>query len=131
MVATRRKQELYNHVAANVEKGSEAFTDELLSYDALDNEFKHQVINHAVEYVRGTVHTNGCENFWSLLQRGIGGTYVSVEPFHLFRYADEQAFRYNHRKHEDGEIKTDAERFAVALSQIIGKRLTHLCRTDR
>jgi transposase-like protein len=125
VVPTRRKQELYNHVAANVEKGSEVFTDELLSYDALDEEFKHQVINHAVEYVRGNVHTNGCENFWSLLKRGIGGTYVSVEPFHLFRYVDEQAFRYNHRKHEDGEIKTDAERFEVAISQIIGKRLTY------
>jgi transposase-like protein len=125
VVPTRRKQELYNHVAANVEKGSEVFTDELLSYDALDNEFKHQVINHAVEYVRGNVHTNGCENFWSLLKRGIHGTYVSVEPFHLFRYVDEQAFRYNHRKHEDGEIKTDAERFEVAISQIVGKRLTY------
>jgi transposase-like protein len=125
VVPTRRKLELYNHVAENVEKGSEVFTDELLSYDALDNEFKHQVINHAVEYVRGNVHTNGCENFWSLLKRGIGGTYVSVEPFHLFRYVDEQAFRYNHRKHEDGEIKTDAERFEVAISQIVGKRLTY------
>jgi transposase-like protein len=125
VVPTRRKKELYQHVTENVEKGSEVFTDELLSYDALNAEFRHQVINHAEEYVRGNVHTNGCENFWSLLKRGIGGTYVSVEPFHLFRYVDEQAFRYNHRKHVDGEVKTDAERFEIAVSQIVGKRLTY------
>jgi hypothetical protein len=65
------------------------------------------------------------ENFWSLLKRGLKGTYVSVEPFHLFRYVDEQAFRYNHRKREDGEVKTDAERFDLAVSQIVGKRLTY------
>lgn len=125
VVATRRKKELYQHVVENVRKGSEAFTDELLSYDVLNAEFRHQVINHAEEYVRGNVHTNGCENFWSLLKRGIGGTYVSVEPFHLFRYVDEQVFRYNHRKHEIGEIKTYAERFEIAISQIVGKRLTY------
>lgn len=125
VVPSRRKGELYKHVAENVEKGSEVFTDELLSYDALNSEFKHQVINHAEEYVRDNVHTNGCENFWSLLKRGISGTYVSVEPFHLFRYVDEQAFRYNHRKHSDGEVKTDAQRFEIAMSQIVGKRLTY------
>ena len=57
-----------------------------------------KVIDHAKTYVEGNVHTNGIENFWSLLKRGIHGTYVSVEPFHLFRYVDEQAFRYNNRK---------------------------------
>ena len=68
---------------------------------------------------------NGIENFWSLLKRGVGGTYVSVEPFHLYRYVDEQAFRFNNRKHEDGEVVSDYERFKTALSQIVGKRLTY------
>jgi predicted nucleic acid-binding protein len=74
--------------------GSAVFTDALKSYEGLD-EFQHEVVDHAVEYVRGEVHTNGLESFWSLLKRGIHGTYVSVEPFHLFRHLDEQAFRYN------------------------------------
>jgi len=82
------------------------------------SEFEHQVIDHAVAYVDGKVHTNGCENFWSLLKRGINGTYVSVEPFHLFRYLDEQAYRYNNRK------LTDSERCSIAVSGIVGKRLT-------
>jgi hypothetical protein len=77
------------------------------------------VVDHAVQYVNGQVHTNGLENFWSLLKRGISGTYVSVEPFHLFRYLDEQAYRYDNRK----EMK-DFDRFALAASQIVGKRLT-------
>lgn len=94
------------------------FTDALKSYEGLD-EFQHEVVDHAVEYVRGEVHTNGLENFWSLLKRGIHGTYVSVEPFHLFRYLDEQAFRYNHRK-----SLNDGERFDVAIRRIFGKRLT-------
>jgi hypothetical protein len=65
------------------------------------------------------------ENFWSLLKRGLRGTYVSVEPYHLFRYLDEQAFRYNHRKHEDGELMKDGEGFAAAMKQIVGRRLTY------
>jgi hypothetical protein len=77
------------------------------------------VIDHAVAYVDGKVHTNGLENFWSLLKRGISGTYVSVEPFHLFRYLDEQAYRYNNRKEMN-----DYDRFKLAMSQIVGKRLT-------
>jgi hypothetical protein len=89
----------------------------LKSYEGLD-EFQHEVIDHAVEYVRGEVHTNGLENFWSLLKRGLKGTYVSVEPFHLFRYLDEQAYRYNNRR------MTDAERFDIAVKGIVGKRLT-------
>jgi hypothetical protein len=82
---------------------------------------KHAVIDHAVEYVRDNVHTNTMENFWSLLKRGLHGTYVSVEPFHLFRYVDEQAFRYNNRRDEEG----DAGRFGKVISQIVGKRLTY------
>jgi hypothetical protein len=77
------------------------------------------VIDHAEAYVDGNVHTNSCENFWSLLKRTIKGTYVSIEPFHLFRYLDEQAFRFNKRK------LTDAARFVLALNGIIGKRLTY------
>ena len=75
-------------------------------------------------YVSENVHTNGIENFWSLLKRGLGGTYIAVEPFHLFRYVDEQAFRYNHRKDADGNKLNDGQRFELALSQIAGKRLT-------
>ena len=95
VVTTRRKAELYKHLVARTWKRDRSiYTDELQSYDALDKEFNHQVIDHAETYVNGQVHTNGCENFWSLLKRD-HGTYVSVEPFHLFRYVDEQAFRYN------------------------------------
>jgi len=82
-------------------------------------EFEHQVIDHAVEYVNGKIHTNGMENFWSLLKRSLNGTYVSVEPFHLFRYVDEQAFRYNNRQETN-----DSQRLDLVVSQIFGKRLT-------
>jgi len=117
-VATRTKKELQAIVRERVEAGAAIFSDELKSYDGLENEYKHQVINHAVEYVNGNVHTNTMENFWSLLKRGLHGTYISVEPFHLFRYIDEQAFRYNTRK------LTDAERFVGVMSQVAGRRLT-------
>ena len=93
------------------------YSDALKSYDGL-TEFQHQVIDHAECYVDGQVHTNGMENFWSLLKRSINGTYVSVEPFHLFRYLDEQAFRFNTRK------LSDAARFALAAAGVFGKRLT-------
>src|SRR5439155_12853967 len=89
-------------------------------HDGLGEDFTHQVIDHAVEYVNGQVHTNNCENFWSLLKRGLKGTYVSVEPFHLFRYVDEQAFRYNNRKDMN-----DSDRFNMVMDQIVGKRLTY------
>jgi transposase-like protein len=117
-VETRRKHDLGGVVQQRVRRGSEVITDELLSYDALNSEYAHKVINHAEQYVDGHVHTNRMENFWSLLKRGINGTYVSVEPFHLFRYLDEQAFRYNNR------TMTDAERFAHVMKQIVGRRLT-------
>jgi hypothetical protein len=90
----------------------------------MDDRFTHATVDHLATYVDGQVHTNGLENFWSLLKRGIGGTYVSVEPFHLFRYVDEQAFRFNNRKHADGEPMTDAQRFDIAIRQAIGRRLT-------
>jgi hypothetical protein len=97
--------------------GTALYTDALKSYEGL-TEFEHQVVDHAVEYVNGKIHTNGLENFWSLLKRGINGTYVSVEPFHLFRYLDEQAYRFNNRK------MNDAERFDLAVKGMVGKRLT-------
>ena len=118
-VETRRKGELTGIVRKHVRRGSEVMTDELLSYDGLDSEYAHKVINHAEKYVDGNVHTNRMENFWSLLKRSIKGTYVSVEPFHLFRYLDEQSFRFNERK------ATDAERFQKVLGGIAGKRLTY------
>lgn len=119
VIPNRKKKAIQSEVRKHVEAGSALYTDALLSYDGLAGEFAHQVIDHAVAYVDGTIHTNGLENFWSLLKRGINGTYVSVEPFHLFRYLDEQAFRYNNRKEMD-----DAGRFNLAVCQIVGKRLT-------
>ncbi len=118
VVPSRRKKALQDAVKEHVEAGSAIFTDELLSYRGLDADYAHQVIDHAVEYARGNVHTNTMENFWSLLKRGLHGTYVSVEPFHLFRYLDEQAYRFNNRE------MTDAERFSEAVASIVGKRLT-------
>jgi len=106
-------------VQENVRKGSRVYTDELLAYWGLEENYVHQIINHAEQYVDGKIHTNGLENFWSLLKRGLNGTYVSVEPFHLFRYLDEQAYRYNHRQDMD-----DFSRFRLAMTQIVGKRLT-------
>ena len=91
-----------------------------LRYDGLATDYEHAVINHAVQYADGNVHTNGMENFWSLLKRGIRGPYVSVEPFYLFRYLDEQCFRFNFRKDWD-----DSKRFDVVLSQVANRRLTY------
>ena len=107
-----------------VEPGSELNTDALKSYDKLGDEYTHKVIDHAECYAKGRVHTNGLENFWSLLRRCLNGTYVSVEPFHLFRYLDEQVFRYNNRKDGDDKI-SDRERFDIALSGVSGKRITY------
>jgi hypothetical protein len=117
---TRRRHELQKAIRENVEVGSAIFSDELPSYNGLAEDYDHDVINHAIEYVNGNVHTNTIENFWSLLKRGLHGTYISVEPFHLFRYIDEQAFRYNNRKYLN-----DRGRFTLAVSQIVGKRLTY------
>ncbi len=106
-------------VRKHVVEGSAIFTDASYSYRTLSDAYLHEVVDHAEEYVRGRVHTNGLENFWSLLKRSIKGTYVSVEPFHLFRYLDEQAFRYNERKTNDGA------RFMRVLAAIVGKRITY------
>jgi transposase-like protein len=119
VVGNRKKRTLQMEVEEHVEAGAALYTDELRSYDGLEGEYAHKVINHAVTYVDGRVHTNTLENFWSLLKRAIHGTYVSIEPFHLFRYLDEQSFRYNLRK------LTDAERFLAVLRQIVGRRVTY------
>jgi transposase-like protein len=120
VVPNRKRNALQAEVRKHVEAGSALYTDALLSYNGLAGDYAHQVVDHALQYVNGRVHTNGLENFWSLLKRGIGGTYVSVEPFHLFRYLDEQSFRYNNRKD-----KTDADRFDIVMAQTAGKRLTY------
>ena len=119
VVPNVRKRGLQAEVRETVLCGSAVFTDALRSYDGLQQDYIHQVIDHAEAYAIGNVHTNGMENYWSLLKRGIKGTYVSVEPFHLFRYLDEQAFRFNNREELD-----DRGRFDLAVSQITSKRLT-------
>lgn len=119
VVPNVRRASLSPTVRAHVGSGAVVYSDALQSYADLRGTYTHHVIDHAEEYVRGSVHTNGIENFWSLLKRGIKGTYVSVEPFHLFRYLDEQAFRYNARKLDD------AGRFRGVLRGIIDKRLTY------
>jgi transposase-like protein len=120
VVKTRRKHELEQTIEEHVELGSAIFTDALRSYDRMGQRgYVHSVIDHADKYVDGQVHTNGLENFWSLLKRALKGTYVSVEPFHLFRYLDEQAFRFNNRK------GNDAMRFALALKGVLNRRLTY------
>jgi transposase-like protein len=113
------RKALVGRVRKYVLKGSEVHTDALNAYKSLQAEFEHKVVDHAECYVKGNVHTNGLENFWSLLKRGIKGTYVSVEPFHLFRYLAEQVFRFNERKDDDGG------RFEKLASHVFGHRLTY------
>lgn len=119
VVKNVRRASLAPEIIEHVEPGTVVLTDSLQSYSGLQNSFIHEVINHAESYARGRVHTNGLENFWCLLKRTIRGTYVGVEPFHLFRYLDEQAWRFNMR------TLTDGGRFAAALGQIFGRRLTY------
>jgi transposase-like protein len=124
VIPTRRKNVVQGHIRAHVKAGSAIYSDALMSYQGLkQQDFEHQVIDHAEKYVDGQVHTNGLENFWSLVKRGLKGTYISAEPFHLFRYLDEQVFRYNNRGSKENPVN-DGDRFQLALSQIAGKRLT-------
>jgi transposase-like protein len=123
-VQTTRTYELGRHIKDNVEQGSSIYTDAHPTYRRLaafhfGDDYTHAAVDHAISYVDGQVHTNNLENFWSLLKRSIKGTYVSVDPFHLFRYLDEQAFRFNARK------ATDLQRFVSVLRDVIGKRLTY------
>jgi transposase-like protein len=121
-----KRDVLIDAILTNVDKGSTVYTDKHTGYKQLDamGEFVHESVNHVNEYVRGEVHTNGIENFWSLLKRGIKGTYVAVEPFHLDAYVTEQVFRFNNRATKDNPL-TDADRFVLAVSQTAGKRLTY------
>ena len=110
---------MQGEVRENVEPGAAVYTDRHWGYYGLASDYTHAVVDHITKYVDGRVHTNGLENFWSLVKRAIHGTYVSIEPFHVFRYIDEQAFRFNNR----GE--TDAARFVTVLRDIVHKRLTY------
>jgi transposase-like protein len=113
-------ERIREHIRRHVTRGSKLSTDSNPIYKALGEEYDHQAVNHfAEEYVRGEVHTNSIENFWSVLKRGLHGTYINVEPFHLFRYLDEQIFRFNSRKTDN------AGRFRQLLSRLAGKRLTY------
>ena len=124
-IVKERTQEVLGAIAKeNIEYGSILVTDEWGGYN--DTKFAHEVINHAETYVRGQIHTNGIENFWSLLKRGLGGTYIAVEPFHLIRYIDEQAFRYNNRKNV-----TDGVRLSRCVEQGFGRRLTYKTLTGK
>ena len=123
VVPNVKRETLQTEILNNVKYGSRVFTDDAVPYDRLSYRYVHEVVNHTDEYVRGQVHTNGLENFWSLLKRGLKGTYVAVEPFHLERYVDEQIFRFNNRATKDNPLK-DSDRFLLALSQVSGKRLT-------
>jgi transposase-like protein len=119
-----KRDTLQTGVLSNVKYGSTVYTDNAVGYDLLHNRFVHDFVNHAERYVNGRVHTNGLENFWSLLKRGLRGTYVAVEPFHLTKYIDEQVFRFNNRATK-GNPLNDADRFALAMSQVAGRRLTY------
>jgi transposase-like protein len=119
VILERSQKTLHDEIKRNVEAGAEVMTDAHRSYMGLNPDFVHQFVDHTERYVDGNVHTNTIENFWSCLKRSIKGAYVRVEPFHLFRYVDEQTFRFNERKGKD------ADRFDKVVRQIAGKRLTY------
>lgn len=120
-----KRDSLQNEILDNIHEGSKVYTDGSTGYDKLGGEnFIHETVNHVNEYVRGQVHTQGIENFWTLLKRSLRGTYVCVEPYHLDKYVTEQVFRFNNRATKDNPL-TDADRFALAATQIVGKRLTY------
>jgi transposase-like protein len=122
VVESCTREVLHDLAHASIAPGSTVITDEHRPY--LGMNFAHEIINHADAYVRGTVHTNGIENFWSMLKRSLGGTYISLEPFHLFRYLDEQMSRFNNRRDLD-----DKGRFELAARNVAGKRLTYAALT--
>lgn len=124
VIADRHRPTMQTAVRENVAAGAKLITDEFSGYTGLEDTFSHEVINHAVEYVKDHIHTNGMENFWSLLKRGLNGTYVSVEPFHLFRYIDEQAYRFNNRGNKQNPIH-DGQRFDMTLRNVTGKRVMY------
>ena len=120
VVPNVKRETLQKEILANIHHGSQVYTDQAVAYDKLKQNYIHETVNHADAYVRGQVHTNCLENFWSLMKRNLAGTYVAVEPFHLDRYLDEQMFRFNNRQN-----KKDADRFSKVVTQIVGKRLTY------
>ena len=125
VVPNVKREVLQNEILNNIEHKAIIYTDGWASYDTLKaKEFIHETVNHVEEYVRGNVHTQGIENFWSLPKRSLRGTYVAVEPFHLDAYVTEQVFRFNNRATKDNPL-TDADRFVLAVSQAAGKRLTY------
>jgi transposase-like protein len=120
-----KRETLQNAILNRIEGGSTVYTDGWVGYGGLAaKEFIHETVNHVEEYVRGQVHTQGIENFWSLLKRTLRGTYVAVEPFHLDRYVTEQVFRFNNRATKNNPL-TDADRVALLLSQVAGRRLSY------
>ena len=124
VVKNVRRKTLQAQILNNIEHGSRIYTDKAVAYENLQLKYIHEVVDHARKYVQGQVHTNGLENFWSLLKRSLKGTYVAVEPYHLEKYVDEQVFRYNNRSTKDNPLN-DSDRFVAALTQIVGKRLTY------
>jgi transposase-like protein len=125
VVPNVKRETLQNAILDSIDKGSTVYTDAAVSYDNLAaREYVHETVNHVEEYVRGEIHTQGIENFWSLLKRQLRGTYIAVELFHLDRYVGEQVFRYNNRATKDNPL-TDSDRFALAVTQIVGKKLTY------
>jgi transposase-like protein len=127
VIPDAKRETLQNRILENVGWGSRIYTDQHVGYEGLSATrlFVHKTVNHMQEYVRGDVHTQGIENFWSLLKRGLRGTYVAVEPFHLDRYIAEQVFRYNNRATKGNEL-TDEDRFVLAMTQAVGRRLTYV-----
>ncbi len=119
-----KRETLQKLILDNVTPFAKVYTDEAGAYDLLHKRFVHKIVNHMQEYVKDQVHTQGLDNYWSLLKRTLRGTYIAVEPFHLDRYLDEQAFRYNNRATKDNPIN-DGDRFALAVTQILGRRLTY------
>ncbi len=119
-----KRETLQKEILRNVRYGAKVYSDEAVAYDQLRYRYVHETVNHAERYVKGRVHTNGLENFWSLMKRNLSGTYVCVEPFHLDRYLDEQVFRFNNRATKDNPLD-DADRFLLALSQVANRRLTY------
>jgi transposase-like protein len=125
VVPNVKRETLQNEILKNVKYGSKVYTDTAVGYETrLNWHFVHDMVNKTEAYVKGQVHVNGMENFWSLLKRSLSGTYVAVEPFHLARYVDEQVFRYNNRATKE-HPKNDAYRFKLAMSQVVGRRLTY------
>src|SRR5665213_109323 len=126
VIANRKRQQIEPAMTKAIQRGADIITDEFSTYQFASDAYSREIVNHAIEYVNGHVHTNGIENFWSLLKRGLRGTYISVEPFHLDAYVAEQVFRYNNRKDAD-----DFARFATCMMGILGKQLTYKALTQR